>query len=96
MKKFTSIAEGVQFGADAFERAEKAAARSRKDGRDMRGMFEIIRDEGVMGGLEAGALACEVDEMFTRHEAEIWAMHSRLTKKAQELGIDLPQRDGGR
>lgn len=90
------VVDGIQFGADAFAEAEDAAKRNRKAGREMRQMFEAIRDAGKIGGLEAGSLACEVDAMFTRHEAEIWTMHAKLTKRAQELGIDLPQRDGGR
>lgn len=88
--------EAVRLGAEIFADAEAKAAKIRKAFRQLRDMFETIRDEGHIGGLECGAMACECDALATRFEADVWALHSKLTKRAQELGIDLPLRDGGR
>jgi len=91
------IQDMVHEGAGIFEASEDAAREIKQKFRKLRKMFETIRDGGVIGALECQALSCECDALATDFEAKIWSLHSRLTKRAQELGIDLPQtRDGGR
>jgi hypothetical protein len=90
------IQEMVQKGADIFEKAENRARTTKAQFRSLRKMFETIRDGGVVGALECQALAGECDALATQFEADVWALHRKLTLRAQELGIDLPTRDGGR
>jgi hypothetical protein len=94
---FKTVEDAVQFGAETFDDAEEDARRIRKSFRDMRAVFETIRNAGHIGGLEANSLACECDELATSFEAHLWRLHEKLTRRAEALGIDLPQsRDGGR
>ena len=93
---YTTVSEAVQTMADHFESWEKWAAKAKKAAREMKQGFAIIHAEGALGGLESLALATALDAMATQQEADIYAMHAALTEKAKELGIDLPQRDGGR
>lgn len=88
--------EAVRKGADIFDGAEKKARTIKNQFRQLRKVFEAVRDEGYIGALECQAVASECDVLATEFEAKIWAMHRKLTVRAQELGIDLPQRDGGR
>lgn len=87
----------VKRGAEIFEKAEESARHIKAEFRELRKVFASIRDEGHIGGLECEALSGEADALATKFEADLYAMHSRLTKRAQELGIDLPApRSGGR
>lgn len=88
--------EAVQELADLFAELEAHAIKAKARARGSRKCFEAIRDEGHIGDLECQSLASQFDKLATDHEAALWAMHSDLTKRAKELGIDLPQRDGGR
>lgn len=94
---YTTVDEAVETMAGHFANWEKWAAKAKKNARDMKAGFAIIRQQGGLGGLESLALATALDAMATRHEAEIYEMHADLTKRAKELGIDLPSiADGGR
>lgn len=90
------VAEAVARGAEIFEGAELRAHWIKRHFRDMREVFEAIRDGGVIGGLECQALAGEVDTLATKFEADVYAIHARLTARAKDLGVDLPApRSGG-
>ncbi len=82
--------------ADEFAEWEKNARKAKKAAREMREGFRVIHVEGHIGGLMSEKLAGKLDALATSQEAAIYAMHSDLTELAKELGIDLPQRDGGR
>lgn len=89
--------EAVVVGAASFEKAESYAKEIKADFRDMRTVFEAIRDEFHIGGLEAQALAGRVDALITQFEADLYVEHSYLTELAKAKGIDLPQpKSGGR
>lgn len=93
---YTTVPEAVQTMADHFDTWEKWAAKAKKNAREMKQGFAIIHAEGALGGLESLAMATALDALATQQEADIYAMHAKLTEQAKELGIDLPQRDGGR
>lgn len=90
------VAEAVAKGAEIFEGAEQRAHWIKKNFRDLREVFEAVRDGGHLGGLETQALATEADALATDFESQVYAMHAGLTERAKALGIDLPQRSGGR
>lgn len=92
-----TVEEAVEFGAAEME-ANEAKAREIKDSlRGLRSVFEVVRDAGHIGALECQELSAEVDAIGTTFEAYLWRFHARVTKRAMELGIDLPvMRDGGR
>lgn len=89
--------DAVQAGAAIFADVE-AKARSVKDQfRSLRKILETINANGDSGALDTQAFAAEADALATQFEADIWDMHRRMTRKAEELGIDLPAlREGGR
>lgn len=88
--------EHIQSGAAIFADAEDAARKIKEEFRGLRKIFEAIRDAGLIGALECQAAAGECDALATRFEADLWALHRKLTLRAQDLGIDLPAtRDGG-
>lgn len=92
-----SVETAIQDGANIFEDAEKMARTIKENMRRFRKTVEEVRNAGHIGGLEAQAIAGEADALATKFEADLYALHSRLTVRAQELGIDLPQpRSGGR
>jgi hypothetical protein len=91
-----SVEEAVAKGAEIFEGAEQRAHWIKKNFRDLREVFEAVRDGGHLGGLETQAMATEADALATQFEADVYSMHALLTERAKELGIDLPQRSGGR
>lgn len=93
-----TVEEAVAKGADIFEKAEASAHKIKKGFRDLREVFETIRDAGHLGGLETQALSAEADALATQFEASIYRMHAHLTKRAQDIGIDLPapRSSGGR
>lgn len=93
---YTNVSEAVATMAEHFANWEKWAYKAKKAAREMKDGFAVIHAGGGLGGLESLALATALDAMATRHEAEIYAMHADLTEQAKDLGIDLPQRDGGR
>lgn len=90
------VARAVEKGANIFADAEDAAQRITDDFRDLSEIFESINEAGHIGGLEARALTLECQALALQFKADVYALHARLVKRAQELGIDLPQRDGGR
>lgn len=93
---YDTVEHAVETMAEHFANWEKWAAKAKKNARDMKAGFAIIRQQGGLGGLESLALATALDSMATRHEAEIYAMHAELTEKAKDLGIDLLSiADGG-
>lgn len=92
-----TMEELIQDGATKFANAESAARAIKYDFRAMRKTFEAVRDAGHIGALECAEAACAADALATQFEADLWAMHRKLTLRAQELGIDLPAlRDGSR
>lgn len=91
-----TVEEAVAKGAEIFDGAEQRAHWIKRQFRDLREVFEAIRDGGHIGGLETQALAGEADALATDFEAAVYRMHAALTKRADELGIDLPApRSGG-
>lgn len=93
---YTTVPEAVATMAEHFDNWEKLAAKAKKAAREMKQGFAVIHAEGHIGGLDSLAMATDLDAMATRHEAEIYDMHAKLTAVAKAKGIDLPQRDGGR
>lgn len=90
-----TVEEAVAQGASAFEYAETKARKIKAEMRGLRDVFKTIRDAGLIGGLEAEALAGRCDALATQFEANLYSLHSDLTKRCQELGIDLPSPPSG-
>lgn len=90
------VSEAVEKGAEIFANAERRARKTKEEFRELRAVFEAVRDAGHIGALECQELASDLDAFATAFEAGVWARHSRLTKRCRELGIDLPETlDGG-
>lgn len=91
------VQQAVEKGAAIFADVEGQARAIKMQMRELRKVFEAIRDAGAAGALETQEAACEADALATRFEADVWALHCKLTLSAQAKGIDLPAtRDGGR
>lgn len=91
-----STKEAVAKGAEIFAEAEQRAHWIKRNFRDLREVFEAVRDGGHIGGIETQALAAEVDALATQFEADVYRLHAALTRRAADLGIDLPApRSGG-
>lgn len=85
-----TVEEAVAKGAEIFDGAEERAKWVRKNFRDLKEVFETVRDGGFLGGIETQALVSEADALATQFVADVYALHARLTEKAKEAGIDLP------
>lgn len=91
------VQQAVAAGAAIFEDVEGQARAIKMRMRELRKVFEAIRDAGVAGSLETQEAATACDALATQFEADVWALHRKLTLSAQAKGIDLPQtRSGGR
>lgn len=91
------VQQAVAEGAEIFADVEAQARAIKMRMRGLRKVFEAIRDTGAAGSLETQESACECDALATQFEADVWALHRKLTLSAQAKGIDLPAtRDGGR
>lgn len=93
--KTMNVEQAVTRGAEIFEGAELAARGVKENFRGLRDVFMVINGAGKIGSLEMQALSSEADMIATEFEAKVWAMHQKLTKRAQELGIDLPMPRSG-
>lgn len=89
------VSEAVGLGAEVFADAESKARKIKERFRELRKVFEAVRDAGHIGALECQELASDLDAFATAFEAGVWARHSRLTRRCQELRIDLPQPKSG-
>lgn len=85
-----TVEEAVELGATTFANAETAAKEIRKTFRDLKPVFETIRDAGHIGGLESLALTTRCDALATQFVADLYDLHAELTEKAKAAGIDLP------
>lgn len=93
---YDTVEQAVETMAEHFANWERWAAKAKKAAREMKAGFAVIRAEGHIGGLDSLAMATDLDAMATRHEAEIYDMHAKLTAVAKAKGIDLPSiADGG-
>lgn len=91
-----TVQEAVRAGATAMEEMETAAGKARKLAKIVRDAVETVHSEGHIGRLENAALGMEIEKIVKTFEAELYAFHSKVTRRCQEEGIDLPQpRDGG-
>lgn len=88
-----TIEEQVQAGAKAFAQYEEAILMFKSF--DMRILLSDLYKSGMIGYLEYQRRVAEFEALCSRHEYETFALHSDLTARAQELGIDLPQPKGG-
>ncbi len=84
------VSEAVQNGAETLANIKVKARKIRKLTRDLRASIEAVHKAGHIGGLEAHALSSEADALAVKFEADWWALHSRWSRRCQELGIDLP------
>lgn len=90
------VSDMVEKGAAVFADAEEAAFKIKREFRGLRKLFEAARDAGVIGSLQCQELASECDALATEFDANLWALHRKLTLIAQEKGVDLPApRSGG-
>lgn len=88
-----TIQEQVAAGAEAFADYENAIIDFKNF--DMRGLLETLFRQRKIGFLEYQSRSAAFEAMLSSHEAETYAMHAELTKRAQALGVDLPQPRGG-
>lgn len=80
----------VEQGAAIFAELEAAAKVEIDTAKPLDGVFEAIRDLGIISPFECRALKLEARAIFTNHQAAIWALHNRLVRRCDDLGIDVP------
>lgn len=90
-----TVEEAVAAGAAAFADAETKAKTIRHAFRDLKEVFETVRDGALIGGIECAALAAECDAVATQFVSDLYTLHLGLTNRAKELGIDLPSIESG-
>ncbi len=90
------VRDAVQRGADIMAELEADAAKAKGYRNEMRTVFETVRDAGYIGVLECERYARGFSAITVDYDAALYEFHSDATLRAQALGIDLPQRDGGR
>lgn len=88
--------EAVARGAEIMAELERAAKKAKSYRDEMRQIMQTVRDEGHIGPLECEAMARDFAAIVTAYDAALYVYHSKATLRCRELGIDLPQRDGGR
>lgn len=91
-----NVQEAVQAGADIMVAAEEFAGKLKAQAKIMREVMQTVRDAGHIGVLECEAMSRDFDAIVRRFDADLYVYHSTATLRCKELGIDLPQRDGGR
>lgn len=89
------VSEHVEKLAADLAKSEAEAQRQKVRARKARKSFEGLRDLGVIGFLECQTLAGRYDALVTGFEADLYKLHADLTKRAQELNVDLPSIMGG-
>jgi len=87
--------EAVQKIADAMADAEGKAGSIRQSIRATKDAWEALRDGAVIGALEMQARFRGLDALATEFEANLFVSHAEMTRRAQELGVDLPGVFGG-
>lgn len=92
-ENMATISEQVATIAAAFAAYEEAIIAMKKT--DVRGLLAQLYAERKIGFLEYQTKSAMFESMISGHEADTYGMHSALTKRAIELGIDLPQPKGG-
>lgn len=88
--------EAVAKIAETYADAEEAAQRLATRFKNCDDAWEALRDGGVIGGLEMQMRHRRLVALTTALQAELYAYHVDDTRRAQELGVDLPApRSGG-
>lgn len=86
-----AVAKGAQIFADVEEKAEEIKASLR----ELRSVFQAVRKAGHIGNLECLALTQSMAALGDKFAADVLEKHSLVTRRCQDLGIDLPQPRGG-
>lgn len=89
------VSEIIEKLAADFAKSEAEAQRQKVRARRARKHFDALRDAGVIGFLECQTIAGGYDALTTQFEADLFRIHRELTKRAQELKVDLPSVMGG-
>lgn len=90
-----TVEEAVEQGAITFAEAETAAKLIRKNFRDLKEVFETVRDAGHIGGIECASLTARCDALATQFVSDIYELHFELVEAAKAAGIDLPAIESG-
>lgn len=80
----------VEKGAGIFAELEVSAKRDLDNARELDDVYEAIQALGIISAFECRALKLETRALFTSHQAAIWALHNRLVRRCDDLGIDVP------
>lgn len=80
----------VELGAAIFAQLEVNAKDDLDNAKDLDGVFDGIQKLGIISPFECRALKLETRALFTGHQAAIWALHNRLVRRCDDLGIDVP------
>lgn len=90
-----TVEEAVEAGATAFADAETKAKSIKHAFRDLKEVFETVRDGGHIGGIECLALTAQCDALATNFLADLYSLHYDLVERAKSAGIDLPSIESG-
>lgn len=91
-----NVQEAVARGAEIMAELEADAQKAKAYRMEMREVFETVRDAGLIGVLETERYARGFAAITVGYDAALYEFHSDATLRCQAIGIDLPQRDGGR
>jgi rRNA maturation endonuclease Nob1 len=94
-KSKMTVNEAVDKGAEIFADMEAKAKEIKQRSRELREVFETIRDAGLIGNLETTAITMEAEALTKKFEADLYVFHSQLTQRCKALGIDVPTIMGG-
>lgn len=84
----------VEQGAAIFAELEASAKSAINTAKPLDDVYDAIRDLGIISPFECRALKLETRALFTGHQAAIWALHNRLVRRCDDLGIDVPPAAG--
>ncbi len=91
-----NTSEAVRRGSEIMETAEEMSGRLKGMAKEMRAVMEAVRDDGHIGVVECEAMWRDFDAIARRLDADLYVYHSKAILRCRAMGIDLPQRDGGR
>lgn len=80
----------VELGAEIFADLETSAKADIDLAKGLEGVYDAIQKLGIISPFECRALKLETRALFTGHQAAIWALHNRLVRRCDDLGIDVP------
>ena len=85
-----AVKPSVEEGANVFADWEDYTKGGKKMAAELIGIYEAIRNAGIISPFECHAYSLETVALAAKHRAEVYGLHNRLVRRCVELGIDVP------